>query len=83
MPYKDPDKKRGYQKEYMRQRRDSVRPSLQEPVKSHQEQTEGTPRFIDRGRPYAIESRYPYPAYLVQSSNWFNPQTGELVGKVR
>jgi hypothetical protein len=83
MPYKDPDKKRGYHREYMRSRRADVKPSPQEPVKPHQEQAEGPPQFIDRGRPYTIEGRYPYPAYLVQDGNWFNPQTGELVGPAK
>ena len=83
MPYKDQDKKRAYQKAYMRQRRDDVRPSPQEPVRPHQEQADGPPRFIDRGRPYTIESRYPYPAYLVQDGYWYHWETGELLGEVR
>ena len=85
LPYKDPEKKRAYQREYMRQRRAGVRPSANqktEPVRPNQEQA-GAIRFIDRDRPYTIEDRYPYPAYLVQDSFWFDPKTGNLVGKAR
>jgi len=70
----------------MRQRRAGVRPSVSpepEPVNPHQEQAQEPPRFIDRSRPYSIEGRCPYPAYLVQDGLWFDPNTGEVVGKVR
>jgi hypothetical protein len=80
MPYKNPEKKKEYQRDYMRQRRAEVRPSPQEPVRPHQEQAE-PPRFFDRSKPYTIEDRYPYPAYLVQDGFWFDPGTRELVGK--
>ena len=83
MPHKDPDTKRAYHREYMRRKRADVKPSPQEPVKPHQEQAEGPPQFIDQGRPYTIESRYPWPAYLVQDGYWFDPNKGDLVGKVR
>jgi len=82
MPYKDPEKKRAYQRDYMRQRRGDVRPLPQESIRPHQEQAE-PPQMIDRGRPYTIEGRYPYPAYLMQDGFWFDPTTGELVGEVR
>jgi len=86
LPYKDPEKKRTYQKEYMRQKRAGVRPSVtpeSEPVRPHQEQAQGPPRFIDQDRPYTIEDRYPWPAYLVQDGFWFHWETGKLAGKVR
>jgi hypothetical protein len=86
MPYKIKEKKRAYQREYMRQRRAGVRRSASpepEPVRPHQEQAQVPPRFIDWDRHYTIEERYPYPAYLVQDGFWYDPKTGELVGKVR
>jgi hypothetical protein len=82
MPYKDQDKNRAYHREYMRRKRADVKPSPQEPVKPHQEQAE-PPQFIDRSRPYNNESRYPYPAYLVQDGFWFDPDTGKVVGEVK
>jgi hypothetical protein len=86
MPYKSSEKKRAYQREYMRQRRTKVRPSnSSEPelVRPHQEQTQEPPRFIDRDQPYTVEGRYPWPAYLIQDGYWYHWQTGELVGKVK
>jgi hypothetical protein len=83
MPYKDPETKRAYHREFMRRRRAVVKPSPQEPVKPRQEQAEGPPRFIDRSRPYTLEGRYPWPAYLVQDGFWFDPKTGELIGRVK
>ena len=80
MPYKDPDKKRGYHRDYMRRKRADVKPSPQEFVRPHQELVQEPPRFIDRTRPYTVEGRYPWPAYLVQDGYWFSPDTGELVG---
>ena len=85
MPYKDPEKKRTYMKEYMARKRAGVRPSANlepELVRPYQEQA-GPPKFIDRSRPHTIEGRYPYPAYLVQDGYWYHWQTGELVGKVK
>jgi hypothetical protein len=85
MPYKSSEKKRAYQRAYMRQRRKSVRPSAShetDPVRPHQEQAE-LPKFIDRSRAYYEEERFPYPAYLVQDGYWYHWETGELVGKVR
>jgi hypothetical protein len=85
MPYKNPDKKRAYQRKYMRQRRAGVRPSAEpepEPVRPHQEQA-GPSRFIDQDRPYTIEDRYPHPSYLVQDGYWYHWETGELVGQVQ
>jgi hypothetical protein len=85
MPYKSNEKKKAYQREYMRQRRAGVRPSARpelELVKPHQEQAEPS-QMIDRSRPYTIEGRYPYPAYLIQDGYWYHWQTGELVGKAR
>ena len=85
MPYKDPEKKRAYQREYMRQRRADFRPPARpgrEPVRPHQEQAEPS-QFINRSKPYAVEDRYPYPAYLVQDGFWYDPRTGNLVGEVR
>jgi hypothetical protein len=86
LPYKNPEKKRAYQREYMRQRRAGVRPSANpepEPVRPHQEQAPGPPQFIDRSRPYTIEGRCPYPAYMVKDGYWYHWETGKLVGKVR
>jgi hypothetical protein len=86
MPYKSKAEKAAYMREYMRQRRAGVKPSAWpelEPVRPHQEQAQEPPRFIDQSRPYAIEGRCPYPAYLVQDGYWYHWQTGELVGKVR
>jgi hypothetical protein len=86
MPYADKNKKRAYQREYMRQRRADVRPSDSlepETVRPNQEQAQEPLRFIDRSRPYAVEGRCPYPVYLVQDGYWYHWETGELVGKVR
>ena len=86
MPYKNPDQKRAYMKAYMARRRAFVRPSTSpepEPVRPNQERTQKPPRFLDRDRPYTTEDRYPYPAYLVQDGYWYDPKTGEVVGKAR
>jgi hypothetical protein len=82
MPYKDPDKKRAYHREYMRRRREAVKPD-DAPVLIHAQEGQESPRCIDRTRPYTVESRYPWPAYLVQDGYWFAPDTGELVGVAR
>ena len=85
MPFKEPEKKRAYQREYMRKRRTGGRPSANlglEPVRPHQEQAEPS-QFINRSKPYNVEGRYPYPAYLVQDGFWYDPRTGNLVGEVR
>ena len=82
MPYKDPDKKRAYSREYMQRRRAVVKPGNEAEL-IHDQEAPGSPRRIDRARPYTVEGRYPWPAYLVQDGYWFDPKTGELVGKVR
>ena len=85
MPYKDLEKKRAYQRGYMRKKRSGIRPSASpepELVKPHLEQVD-PPQFIDRDRSYTVEDRYPYPAYLVQDGFWYDPKTGNLVGKAR
>jgi hypothetical protein len=79
MPFIDPDKKRGYFREYMRRRRAAVNPG-NTPVLNPPQEGPGPPRWLDRTRPYIVESRYPWPAYLVQEGLWFDPDTGELVG---
>ena len=40
-------------------------------------------RRIDLTRPYTVENRYPWPAYLIQDDLWFDPKTEWLVGKVK
>jgi hypothetical protein len=82
MPYKDPDKKRAYHREYMRRRRAAVNPGKEVMLNPPQEGP-GAPRRLDRTRPFTVERRYPWPAYLIQDDLWFDPNTGELVGKVR
>jgi hypothetical protein len=82
MPYKNHEKKRAYHREYMRRRRAAVKPSpppMLNPVPAQA----GLPQRIDRERPYTLESRYPWPAYLVQDGYWYHWETGELVGKAR
>jgi hypothetical protein len=88
MPYKDPETKRAYHREYMRRRRGAVKPE-EAPVLNHiskvpepQLRRRQMSRVLDQIRPYTVESRYPYPAYLVQDGLWFDPDTGELVGVV-
>jgi len=88
MPHQDPEKKRAYHREYMRRRREAVKPGPEVVLIPAQEGPQFTRRrqmhrMIDRTRPYTVESRYPYPAYLVQDGLWFDPTTGELVGEVR
>jgi hypothetical protein len=82
MPYKNHEKKREYHREYMRRRRAAVKPDPA-PVLNPAPVQAGPPERIDLTRPYTEESRYPWPAYLVQDGFWFDPKTGELVGKVR
>jgi hypothetical protein len=79
MPYKNPETKRAYHREYMRRRRADVKPGNEPVLIPAQE----GPRRLDRARRYIVESRYPWPAYLVQDGLWFSPDTGGLVGKVR
>jgi hypothetical protein len=78
MPHKDPEKKRAYHREYLRRRREAVKPGNKTVLCP----TEEAPRHLDRTRPYSVESRYPYPAYLVQDGLWFDPATGQVVGVV-
>ncbi len=82
MPYKDPETKRAYHREYMQRRRAAVKPN-DAPVLNPAQEGPGTPRCLDRNRPYTVENRYPWPAYLVQDGYWFNLDTGELVGKAK
>jgi len=82
MPHKDPETKRAYHRDYMRRRRAVVNPDALPMLNPDQGQAD-PPRLIDWNRPYTEESRYPYPAYLVQKGYWFDPQTGELVGVTR
>lgn len=82
MPFKNPEAKRAYFREYMRRRRAAVKPCNGIVLIPDQE-SPGPPRRFDRTRPYTVENRYPWPAYLVQGGLWFDPDTGELVGKVR
>jgi hypothetical protein len=79
MPHKDPETKQAYHREYMRRRRGAVKPGNTSVLISPQEGP-GPPRRLDKTRPYTVESRYPWPAYLVQDGLWFSPDTGELVG---
>ena len=79
MPFIDPDKKRTYFREYMQRRRAVVKPGNEAEL-IHAQEGPGSPRRIDRTRPYTVERRYPWPAYLVQEGLWFSPDTGELVG---
>jgi hypothetical protein len=85
MPHKDPETKRAYYREYMRRRRAAVKPGPEvvlnpEPQFTRRRQMN---KVLDRTRAYTVESRYPYPAYLVQDGFWFDPDTGEVVGVVR
>ena len=85
MPFKDPEKKRAYQREYMKKKRSGIRPSAypaHEPVRPHLEQVEPS-QFINRSKPYTVEDSYPYPAYLVQGNHWYHWETGKLVGEAR
>jgi hypothetical protein len=82
MPHKNPETKRAYHREYMQRRRAAVKPGNPSVLNPPQEGP-GVPRRLDRTRPYTVESRYPWPAYLMQDGYWFDPKTGELVEKVR
>jgi hypothetical protein len=82
MPHKDPEKKRAYHREYMRRRRAAVKPGNEIMLRPATAQA-GPPRRIDKTRPFTIESRYPWPAYLVQNGYWYHWETGELIGKAR
>jgi hypothetical protein len=78
MPYKNPEAKRAYFRAYMQRRRAAVKPGNTFVLIPPQE-APGPPRRLDRTRPYTVESRFPWPAYLVQEGLWFDPDTGELV----
>jgi hypothetical protein len=88
MSHKDPETNRAYHREYMRRRRGAVKPddapvltpAIDEPQFTRRRQMS---RVLDQTRPYTVESRYPWPAYLIQDDLWFDPNSGELVGKVR
>ena len=82
MPYKDPAQKRAYHREYMRRRRAAVKPSPP-PVLNPTPSQAGLSQRIDRSKPYTVEDRYPYPAYLVQDGFWFDSKTDSLVGEVK
>jgi hypothetical protein len=82
MPHKDPETKRAYHREYMQRWRAAVKPGALPMLSPDQAQT-NPPRRLDPTRPYTVESRYPWPAYLIQDDLWFDPNTGEPVGKVR
>jgi hypothetical protein len=81
MPYKNPEAKRAYHRDYMR-RRAHVKPG-NEIVLSPSPAQASPPRRIDKTRPYTVESRYPCPADLVQDGFWFDPGTGEMMGAAR
>lgn len=89
MPYKDPATKREYHREYMRRKRAVVKPDKEEglPLISNvpvpQLRRRQMSRVLDRTRPYTVERRYPWPAYLVQDGLWFDPNTEKVVGAVR
>ena len=77
MLFSDPEKRRRYTREYMRRRGAG---SIGR-VKPQQDHAARPPKqSIDRSRPYTVDTRYPFPAYLVQDGIWFDPKTGELVG---
>lgn len=83
MPHKDPDAKRRYHREYMRRRRVGCvkppEPVVKPEAPRYPEQAEPPPRFIDWTRPYSVESRFPYRAWLLQDGFWYHPDTGEFV----
>jgi hypothetical protein len=66
----------------MQRRRAAVKP-VNTPALNPTQEGPGAPRRLDRTRPCTVESRYPWPAYLVQDGFWFDPYTGELVGVAR
>ena len=66
----------------MRRQRAAVKPGNKTLLSLARAQA-GPPRRIDKGRPYTVESRYPWPAFLVQGGYWYHWETGELVGKAR
>lgn len=76
MPHKDPEEKRAYHRHYMRRRRAgagrAVKPDPVKPVAPCHEQVERRTRSIDWGRPYTVEDRFPYRAYLCQDDAWFD-----------
>jgi hypothetical protein len=85
MPHIDPETKRAYHREYMRRRRAAVKPEKETVFTLVSEVPQFTRRrqmnrVLDRNRPYTIEGRYTYPAYLVQDGLWFDPDTGKVVG---
>jgi hypothetical protein len=82
MPHKNPETKRAYFREYMQRRRAVVKPGPEVGL-IHTQEGPGASRRLDRTRPYTVESRYPWPAYLVQDDLWFDPNTGEVVGAVK
>ena len=82
MPYKNPEAKRAYHRDYMRRRRADVKPG-NEFVLSPSPAQAGPPRRIDKTRPYTVESRYHWPADLLQDGFWFDPGAGEMAGAAR
>ena len=67
----------------MQRRRGAVKPGP-EVVLIPSQEGPGASRRLDRTRPYTrVESRYPWPAYLVQDALWYHWETGELVGAAR
>ena len=79
MPYKNPEAKRAYHRDYMWRRAD-IKPG-NEMVLSPSPAQAGPPRRIDKPRPPIVENRYPRPADLVQDGCWFDPRPGRWRGR--
>jgi len=78
--FKDPERRRAYFREYMRAYRAGAGRTSQDVVKpSPALETQPLTDQIDLTRPYTIEGRFPYRAWLVQGGNWYDPQTGRFV----
>ena len=79
MPYKDPEKKRAYHREYMRQRRAAVKPEHDLMLNPVQE-TQVPPPKLDMTRPYReAPMPFPLPSYWWQDGALYDKQTLEFV----
>jgi hypothetical protein len=90
MPYADSKRRRDYARDFMRKKRaraekhshspqaPDVKPSPSD-VKPSQAETDPS-KFIDWTRPYTVNDRFPWPAYLMQDGRWYRPDNGELIG---